>query len=112
MLEGRKVNLETVEEIVAKKIVYRGANLRPRDIYDLWAVGAAAHVFRTSGIGGVEVEKLDAAIRSIGSLSADFVDAAAADLELVAGLRSPPEGFSVEVVDWLKHLKMLRQTAG
>ena len=35
---GATIPLETPEEIIAKKIRYRGANLKPRDIFDMAAV--------------------------------------------------------------------------
>ncbi|MBX9456497.1 MAG: nucleotidyl transferase AbiEii/AbiGii toxin family protein [Rhizobium sp.] len=34
---GREVRLETVEEIIAKKIFYRGSRLAPRDVFDIAA---------------------------------------------------------------------------
>ena len=36
-IEGQHTLLETVPEIIAKKIVYRGSNLKPRDIFDVAA---------------------------------------------------------------------------
>lgn len=36
-VEGRAVRLETVPEIIAKKIYYRGSEARPRDIFDIAA---------------------------------------------------------------------------
>ena len=41
LVEGEEVALETVAEIIAKKIHYRGSAIRPRDIFDIAA--AAAH---------------------------------------------------------------------
>lgn len=40
-IEGVNVLLETIPEIIAKKIYYRGASIRPRDIFDIAA--AAEH---------------------------------------------------------------------
>lgn len=37
-IRGRRVMLETPSEIVAKKIVYRGSMIQPRDIFDIAAV--------------------------------------------------------------------------
>ena len=39
-VRGRKVMLETVPEIIAKKVFHRGHNIVPRDIYD---IAAACH---------------------------------------------------------------------
>jgi hypothetical protein len=36
-IEGIPTRLETVPEIIAKKIVYRGASIKPRDIFDIAA---------------------------------------------------------------------------
>jgi hypothetical protein len=40
-IEEENVNLETVSEAIAKKIHYRGASIKPRDIFDIAA--AAKH---------------------------------------------------------------------
>jgi len=40
---GRTVQLETVPEIVAKKIRFRGANIQPRDIFDIAAACSVGH---------------------------------------------------------------------
>lgn len=37
---GRQIELETVPEIVAKKVRFRGSNIQPRDIFD---IAAACH---------------------------------------------------------------------
>lgn len=36
-VEGRVVQIETVPEIIAKKIYYRGPEAKPRDIFDIAA---------------------------------------------------------------------------
>lgn len=36
-VEGRTVRLETIPEIIAKKVYYRGSEARPRDIFDIAA---------------------------------------------------------------------------
>lgn len=42
IVEGRAVLLETIPEIITKKIHYRGASIRPRDIFDI-AAGAQSY---------------------------------------------------------------------
>ncbi|ESY85900.1 hypothetical protein [Mesorhizobium sp. LNHC209A00] len=37
MVEGRTVHLETIPEIIAKKVYYRGSEANPRDIFDIAA---------------------------------------------------------------------------
>jgi hypothetical protein len=41
-IEGTEVLLETIPEIITKKIYYRGASIKPRDIFDV-AAGAEKH---------------------------------------------------------------------
>ena len=42
-IEGRTVALETVPEIIAKKVRYRGSRVQPRDIFDIAAAVEAGH---------------------------------------------------------------------
>lgn len=41
-VEGRSAWLETIPEIIAKKVYYRGADAKPRDIFDI-AAAARSH---------------------------------------------------------------------
>jgi hypothetical protein len=38
-IEGEAVQLETIPEIIAKKICHRGSSIKPRDIFDIAAAG-------------------------------------------------------------------------
>lgn len=40
-IRGRRVNIETPAEILAKKVVFRGSHLQPRDMFDIAAVALA-----------------------------------------------------------------------
>jgi hypothetical protein len=40
-IRGRRVKLETPAEILAKKVVFRGSHLQPRDMFDIAAVAQA-----------------------------------------------------------------------
>ena len=40
-IRGRRVKLETPAEILAKKVVFRGSQLQPRDMFDIAAVAQA-----------------------------------------------------------------------
>jgi len=40
-VEGETVQLETIPEVIAKKIHYRGSSISPRDIFDIAASGEA-----------------------------------------------------------------------
>jgi hypothetical protein len=39
-IEGISVELETIPEIITKKIYYRGSSIKPRDIFDIAAAGS------------------------------------------------------------------------
>jgi hypothetical protein len=41
-IEGEIVQLETIPEIVTKKVFYRGSNIMPRDVFDIAAAGAGS----------------------------------------------------------------------
>jgi len=38
-IQGEAVLLETIPEIITKKIYYRGTSIKPRDIFDIAAAG-------------------------------------------------------------------------
>jgi hypothetical protein len=50
MVEGRKVQLETVPEIITKKIFHRGSSIRPRDIFD---IAAACRTFEANVVASL-----------------------------------------------------------
>ena len=78
-IEGKDVNLETVVEIIAKKIHYRGTIIKPRDIFD---IAAAARLDRDSLVGALRDLNDDAAktLTAIERLKPDFVNATIAEL--------------------------------
>ncbi|MER8784332.1 nucleotidyl transferase AbiEii/AbiGii toxin family protein [Mesorhizobium sp. M1006] len=52
VVEGRTVRLETIPEIIAKKVYYRGSEAKPRDIFDIAAaarsqLGEVVNALRT-----------------------------------------------------------------
>jgi hypothetical protein len=81
MIGGEDVDLETVAEIIAKKIHYRGSSIKPRDIFD---IAAAARHDRNSLIDALRDHKDDVGktLRAIDRLKPDFVNAAIADLAI------------------------------
>jgi hypothetical protein len=80
-IEGEEVDLETVAEIIAKKIHYRGAAIKPRDIFD---IAAAARHDRDSIIKALKHHKDDVAktLSAIERLKPHFVNAAIAELAI------------------------------
>ncbi|MDE2367303.1 MAG: nucleotidyl transferase AbiEii/AbiGii toxin family protein, partial [Betaproteobacteria bacterium] len=81
MIKGEEVDLETVAEIIAKKIHYRGATIKPRDIFD---IAAAARHNRDSIISSLKHHKGDVAkaLSAIERLKPDFVNATIAELAI------------------------------
>jgi hypothetical protein len=80
-IEGRSVLLETVPEIIAKKIYYRGASIKPRDIFDI-AAGAEQHegeIVMALGDYKAEVTKT---LRTMSKLNPAFVAASIASLAI------------------------------
>jgi hypothetical protein len=80
-VEGEEVDLETVAEIITKKIHYRGASIKPRDIFD---IAAAAKIDRDAIVEALSLYKDDVTktLAAIERLSPDFVNAAVAALAI------------------------------
>jgi hypothetical protein len=74
-IEGIETPLETVPEIVAKKIYYRGASIRPRDIFD---IAAAAETYEGEIIHELRRyrSQVEATLSMMGRLNIEFVSAA------------------------------------
>jgi hypothetical protein len=81
VVEGEVVALETIAEIIAKKIHYRGSRIRPRDIFDVAAGGMHG---RQAIIDSLKPYKNDVArtLVAIEHLNPDFVGAAIAELAI------------------------------
>jgi hypothetical protein len=89
-IEGEYVDLETVAEVIAKKIHYRGASIKPRDIFD---IAAAAKHDRNSIVHALSAHKDDVSktLRAIEQLKPDFVKATIADLAIKDGYKPVAE---------------------
>lgn len=76
---GESVLLDTVPEIVAKKIHHRGASIRPRDIFDIAAAGEqhAASIIKELTRFRDDVAR---ALKSMDKLAPAFVNGAIAQL--------------------------------
>lgn len=78
-VEGRLVLLETVPEIITKKIYHRGMSLKPRDIFD---IAAAARICEDDVVDALrrypEATKL--ALATMGKLNPEFVTRAISEL--------------------------------
>lgn len=89
-VEGEEVDLETVAEIIAKKIHYRGVSIKPRDIFD---IAAAARTDRDAIVEALRPYKDDVTqtLATIERLSRDFVNAAIAALAIKDQFKSVAE---------------------
>jgi hypothetical protein len=73
-VDGEDVQVETIAEIIAKKIFYRGTHIKPRDIFD---IAAAARSDRATVVEALRPYKarVDATLTAIDRLNPDFVQA-------------------------------------
>ena len=75
IVEGETVLLDTIPEIITKKIHYRGASIKPRDIFD---IAAAGERHANSIIKELKAYRDDVArtLATIDKLNPDFVSSA------------------------------------
>ena len=80
-VEGEEVRLETLAEIITKKIYYRGASIKPRDIFD---IAAAAKHHRAPVVEALQGYRNEVAttLAAIERLNPEFVNAAIAALAI------------------------------
>lgn len=78
-VEGENVLLDTIPEIITKKIHYRGTNIKPRDIFDIAAAGEQHAI---SIIKELRAYRDDVArtLTTIDKLKPDFVSSTIAQL--------------------------------
>jgi Nucleotidyl transferase AbiEii toxin, Type IV TA system len=81
VVEGEKTLLETVPEIITKKIVHRGSSIRPRDIFD---IAAASEQYAESIVAALHPYKIEVAgaIKRLQLLNPEFVNNAISELQL------------------------------
>jgi len=83
-IQGRSIALETVPEIIAKKVRYRGMRVQPRDIFDIAAaVQAGQSDAILAALATIPNYAAETAIR-IESLSEDYVSTSISQLALRA----------------------------
>jgi len=81
-IEGRQVSLETVPEIVAKKIRYRGSRIQPRDIFDIAAAVTSGHSAEILAALATISDHVATTIRQIETLSEDYISNSISQLAL------------------------------
>jgi hypothetical protein len=81
-VEGEAVSLETVPEIITKKIYYRGSGMKPRDIFDIAASGVT---HADSIIPELRKYKnsVSSAIAALETLNPDFINRTISQLAIM-----------------------------
>lgn len=72
-IDGRPVGMESVGEIVAKKVRYRGASIQPRDIFDI-AAAAVTHGNEVERALSQIPEHVNATLERLGKLERTYVE--------------------------------------
>ncbi len=80
-IEGIETKLETVCEIIAKKVYYRAASLKPRDIFDIAAAAQQQEKLTIEALRPYKQQVLTA-IETINRLNPEFVDTAISQLQI------------------------------
>jgi nucleotidyltransferase AbiEii toxin of type IV toxin-antitoxin system len=80
-VEGEVIQLETIPEIIAKKVHHRGSAIQPRDIFD---IAAASEAHANAIVRELKSYKDDVAktLAVVERLNPDFVNRAIADLAI------------------------------
>jgi Nucleotidyl transferase AbiEii toxin, Type IV TA system len=104
MIKGRKVELETVAEIIAKKVHFRGRSIQPRDIFDIAAAVQNHSAEISAALGGFEAD-VGTALDTMKALNPAFVEAAIERLATkpgFSGLAHRALGISIDFLGRLK----------
>jgi hypothetical protein len=80
-IEGEIALLESIPEIVTKKVCYRGFALKPRDIFDVAAAGEHSELLLLKELRNYR-DEVAKALATIERLDAEFVDRAIAQLAI------------------------------
>jgi len=80
-IEGEAVLLETIPEIITKKIYYRAASIKPRDIFDIAAAGEQHADPVIKELRNYR-DQVTQALGTIDKLNVDFVNGAIAELAI------------------------------
>ncbi|WP_299752933.1 nucleotidyl transferase AbiEii/AbiGii toxin family protein [uncultured Tateyamaria sp.] len=81
-IEGRTVALETVPEIIAKKVRYRGSRVQPRDIFDIAAAVEAGYSDDILAALAIIPDYAAETVTRIEALSKDYVSSSISQLVL------------------------------
>ncbi len=81
LVEGEEAQLETIPEIIAKKIYHRGATIKPRDIFDIAAAGVKHSAEVINALKPYR-HQVNEAISRMEKLNPEFVARAIAELSI------------------------------
>ena len=87
IIESETTLLETIPEIIAKKIYYRGSSIKPRDIFDIAAAGEQHADSVIDALRSYRTE-VQTTLGVIDKLNPDFVNSAIAQLAIKDKFRS------------------------
>jgi hypothetical protein len=85
-IEGETVLLETIPEIITKKIYHRGSSIKPRDIFDIAAAGEQHADSLIQELRSYR-DEVTRALTAIDKLNPDFVSRAIAQLAIKDGYK-------------------------
>jgi hypothetical protein len=108
VLEGREIMLETVAEIITKKVFYRGSRIAPRDIFDI-AAASATHRYEIVSALAEHRQRVEAALAQISRSDAQFIADVIAELHVRPAFKHMTLN-SVEVATELLHEALVRST--
>jgi hypothetical protein len=83
-VEGEAVKLETVPEIITKKIYHRASSIRPRDIFDIAAAGEKQADSIIAELKSYR-DKVNTTLSVMDKLNPDFISRAIAELAIKPG---------------------------
>jgi len=80
-IEGEIVQLETIPEIVSKKVYYRGSSIMPRDVFDIAAAGERSADVIIEQLRSYK-DKVTQTLAAMEKLNPEFVNGSIADLAI------------------------------
>lgn len=95
-VEGRDVQLETIPEIIAKKIYHRGNEAKARDIFDIAAAAQSRRAEIIEALGPFP-DQVEATLMRLDKLNPEFVASTIQQLMILPEFR-PLAGASQEIV--------------
>lgn len=81
-IHGRPIKLETVAEIVSKKVYHRGGTIAARDVFDIAAAGSTTHRLDIITALSKHPKKTSTAAETLRKANPEFVLSVIADLQI------------------------------